>query len=104
MRRALGEYIVAGIKTTVPFFTWLFAQPEFLESRFHTAYLDEALTSRDGRPFVEPDAALDEIAAIAAAIQAALSPCAVAATTASAIDTNVRSRRWKAQARAEGLS
>ena len=31
MRRALGEYLVTGIKTTVPFFTWLLAQPEFLD-------------------------------------------------------------------------
>ena len=33
MRRALGEYLVAGIKTTVPFFTWLLAQPEFVDGR-----------------------------------------------------------------------
>src|SRR5919206_217444 len=39
MRRALREYHVAGIKTTVPFFTWLFAQPEFVDGRFHTTYL-----------------------------------------------------------------
>src|SRR5206468_212236 len=30
MRRALNEYVVAGIKTTVPFFTWLLSQPDFL--------------------------------------------------------------------------
>ena len=29
MQRALGEYLVTGIKTTVPFFTWLLAQPDF---------------------------------------------------------------------------
>src|SRR5438094_1937931 len=29
MRRALGEYLVTGIRTTVPFFTWLFAPTEF---------------------------------------------------------------------------
>ena len=38
MRRALGEYLVTGIKTTVPFFSWLLAQPEFLEGRFHTTF------------------------------------------------------------------
>ena len=43
MRRALGEYVVAGIRTTVPFFTWLLAQPEFVAGRFHTTYLDEVL-------------------------------------------------------------
>ena len=30
MRRALAEYLVVGIKTTLPFFAWLFEQPEFL--------------------------------------------------------------------------
>jgi acetyl-CoA carboxylase, biotin carboxylase subunit len=104
MRRALGEYIVAGIRTTVPFFTWLFAQPEFLESRFHTTYLDEALRSRDGRPFVEPDAADEEIAAIAAAIQTALSPGAVdTSMPAGAAGADLPSRGWKARARTEGL-
>jgi acetyl-CoA carboxylase, biotin carboxylase subunit len=104
MRRALGEYIVAGIRTTVPFFTWLFAQPEFLESRFHTTYLDEALRSRDGRPFVEPDAADEEIAAIAAAIQTALSPTAVdTSMPAGAAGADLPSRGWKARARTEGL-
>ena len=60
MRRALGEYVVAGIKTTVPFFAWLLEQPEFLAGRFHTTYLDEVLASRNGRPFVEPTPELEE--------------------------------------------
>jgi acetyl-CoA carboxylase biotin carboxylase subunit len=101
MRRALREYVVAGIRTTVPFFTWLFAQPEFLESRFHTTYLDEVLKARNGRPFVEPDAAAEELAAIAAALQAVLSPAAAASSAAGAT-TDVPARRWKAQARNEG--
>ena len=76
MRRALGEYLVTGIKTTVPFFRWLLAQPEFRAGRFHTTYLDEVLKARNGRPFVEPTPALEEMAAIAAALEAALSPSA----------------------------
>jgi acetyl-CoA carboxylase biotin carboxylase subunit len=102
MRRALLEYVVAGIKTTVPFFTWLFAQPEFLESRFHTTYLDEVLKSRNGRPFVEPDAEAEDVATIAAALQAVLSPGAVSSSPAAA-PGDAFARRWKAQARAEGL-
>ena len=43
MRRALGEYDVVGIKTTLPFFRWMLEQPDFLEARFHTSYLDELL-------------------------------------------------------------
>ena len=78
MRRALGEYLVTGIKTTLPFFTWLLAQPEFTEGRFHTTYLDEVLKARNGKPFVEATPEVEEIAAIAAALQAALSPSSLA--------------------------
>src|SRR2546425_10376014 len=95
MRRALGEYLVTGIKTTVPFFTWLLAQPEFVDGRFHTTYLDEVLKARNGRPFVEATPRMEEIAAIAAAIEMAVSP--------SAQQDDVNAGRWRAQARAEAL-
>ena len=102
MRRALGEYIVAGIKTTVPFFAWLLEQPEFNDGRFHTSYLDEILASRNGRPFVEPSPDVEEVAAIAAALQAVLLPPGVAPT---GIDSGLPEapRGWKTQARLEGL-
>ncbi len=103
MQRALGEYLVTGIKTTVPFFTWLLAQDDFRAGRFHTSYLDEVLTSRNGRPFIEPDAALEEIAAIAAALEAVMSPSALAADAAGSPAGHPAARRWRAQARAEGL-
>jgi acetyl-CoA carboxylase biotin carboxylase subunit len=51
MRRALDEYLITGIKTTVPFFRWLLAQPELAAGRFHTTYLDELLVARAGRSF-----------------------------------------------------
>ncbi len=97
MRRALGEYLVAGIKTTLPFFTWLLAQPEFVEGRFHTAYLDEVLKARGGEPFVTPSDSVVELAAIAAALHTAAAPVARADAAAAAPG------RWKAQARAEAL-
>src|SRR5262249_42109223 len=102
MRRALSEYLVAGIKTTVPFFTWLFAQPEFLEGRFHTAYLDEILKRRNGQPFAVPSPEVEEVAAIAAVLQAVLSPSSVSAQPA-AVPAAPTGGRWKARARAEGL-
>ncbi len=102
MRRALGEYVIAGIRTTVPFFTWLLAQPDFVAGQFHTTYLDEVLAARNGRPFVEAEPAAEDVAAIAAALQAVLSPAAVvgADTDSSAAGDE---QRWKAQARAEAL-
>jgi acetyl-CoA carboxylase, biotin carboxylase subunit len=97
MRRALGEYRVVGIKTTVPFFTWLLDQPEFVEGRVHTSYLDELLQSRNGRPFVEATAEIEDLAAIAAALHLALPEHASVTPPPAAIG------RWRDEARREGL-
>ena len=70
MSRALREYEVLGIRTTVPFFRWMLAQPAFLDGQFHTGYLDEVLQQRQGEPFVIPDEDSDDVAAIAAALHA----------------------------------
>ena len=103
MRRALAEYLVVGIKTTLPFFVWLFEQPEFVDGRFHTTYLDEVLKARNGRPFVQPPPEIEDIAAMAAALQAGMSRLAVGVPEASAPGCDAGARRWKTQARAEGL-
>ncbi len=97
MRRALAEYRVAGIKTTVPFFTWLLAQPEFVAGRVHTSSLDELLQARNGRPFVEPTAGVEDLAAIAAALHLALP----ADVSAAAPPANLS--QWRAEARREGM-
>jgi acetyl-CoA carboxylase biotin carboxylase subunit len=102
MRRALDEYLIAGIKTTVPFFRWLLAQPEFAAGRFHTTYLDEVLEARDGRPFVEPDRDALDIAAIGAAVQSVLS-LGSPTMPAAGPPAELAVRRWKARARAEAL-
>jgi acetyl-CoA carboxylase biotin carboxylase subunit len=102
MRRALSEYVVTGIKTTLPFFSWLLDQPAFIDGRFHTTYLDEELTARNGRPFVEPSAEADEVAAIGAALQAAMSAGSMTSAPASGAGPVV-ARRWRAQARLDGL-
>jgi acetyl-CoA carboxylase biotin carboxylase subunit len=95
MRCALDEYVVAGIKTTIPFFRWLVNQPDFAAGRFHTSYLDEVLASRNGQPFAQAAASAEDIAAMAAAIDAVMTSNG---DTASSGD-----RRWKAHARTEGL-
>jgi acetyl-CoA carboxylase biotin carboxylase subunit len=97
MRRALGEYLVGGIRTTIPFFAWLLAQPDFIGGRFHTTYLDEILQARKGHPFAEPGSTLEEIAAIAAALFAPNQ----AANPAS--NGRASGERWRTEARLEGL-
>jgi acetyl/propionyl-CoA carboxylase alpha subunit len=99
MRRALGEYVVTGIRTTLPFFTWLFTQPDFLAGQFHTTYLDEVLRQRNGRPFVEVPPSVEEVAAVAAALQNMMSPAKAADESAA----TATPQRWREQARTEGL-
>ena len=54
MRRALAEYQIGGIRTTIPFFRWLLDTEDFTAARFDTTTLDAELASREGRPFLEP--------------------------------------------------
>ncbi len=103
MRRALAEYSVAGIKTTLPFFRWLVEQPEFLKGAFHTSYLDEVLKGRNGQPFAEPSVDAEEAAAIAAALQAVLAPGAIPQPGGVRAQAAPDAGRWKSVARAEGL-
>ena len=70
LTRALDEYRVIGVRTTLPFFRWLVAQPEFSTGAFDTTYLDGLLADRKGRPFVEARDLDAEDAAIIAAVSA----------------------------------
>jgi acetyl-CoA carboxylase, biotin carboxylase subunit len=94
MRRALREYEVRGIKTTVPFFMWMLRQPDFINGAFHTGYLDEVLQQRQGTPFLTPDASLEEVAAVAAALASVFRRTPEAASPSS---------EWRNLARVEGL-
>jgi acetyl-CoA carboxylase, biotin carboxylase subunit len=102
MRRALREYDVVGIKTSIPFFRWMLDQPEFAEARFHTAYLDEVLRARAGEPFTSADDDRIEVAVIAAAIQQVLRPGTGGRVISSPANDTCASQ-WKARARREGL-
>jgi acetyl-CoA carboxylase, biotin carboxylase subunit len=103
LRRALDEYVVTGIRTTLPFFRWWAAQPDFIEGRFHTTSLDDVLAARSGQSFVEPAPDVAEIAAIAVALQSALSPGVVAASGRRAAPVDLQASRWKTQARVDAL-
>ena len=111
MRRALREYEVLGIRTTVPFFRWLLEQPAFAAGQFHTSSLDELLHERRGRPFSEVEPSLEEVAAVAAALLPLMAPDTVAGSRHSAgwppdaalLDPDAAPRGWKSRARHEGL-
>jgi acetyl-CoA carboxylase biotin carboxylase subunit len=101
MSRALGEYQVLGIRTTIPFFLWLMQQPQYREGRYDTAYLDRLLADRraNGASFSKLSEADEELAAIAAGVDAFLR--ASAGVTGSAEPR--QSVIWKQVARREAL-
>jgi acetyl-CoA carboxylase biotin carboxylase subunit len=97
LRRALDEYRVVGVQTTVPFFQWVVRQPAFLEGRFDTTYLDRVLAERKGQLFVQPSDADERNAAIAAALGAWLRAHGAAAGSPAG------GGAWRRAARADGV-
>jgi acetyl/propionyl-CoA carboxylase alpha subunit len=70
MARALGEYEVRGIKTSIPFFRWLLADEDFRQGRFDTTMLDSLLKTRAGQPFLDISPHAEEVALVATALYA----------------------------------
>jgi acetyl-CoA carboxylase biotin carboxylase subunit len=95
MRRALSEYEVRGIKTTIPFFQWILEDEDFAAGRFDTSFIDRKLGARGGDPLRVPTADHEDLAAIAVAFaQMAQTPAAAAAPAPS---------RWRSSGRLEAL-
>ncbi len=65
MKRALTEYRVDGIDTTIPFFTWLVDHPDFRAAKFDTSFIDRHLAELNLERRDDVDVLVD--AAIAAA-------------------------------------
>ena len=63
--RALREYDVAGIRTTIPFFRQILEDERYREGDLHTGFIDEFFSRRRTRP---PDPEMEMVAALVAAI------------------------------------
>src|SRR5690606_30524552 len=68
MLRALDEYHVGGIETTLPFFRWMLQHEAFVRGAVDTTFLDAELAARADASFVEPDADTVRLAIAATAI------------------------------------
>ena len=97
MVRALTEYDVRGIKTTIGFCRWLLETPAFLAADFDTTSVDRLLEER-GHEGADRDAELEELAAVAAALHAHRT-----ATTPRASRQRATESLWERQARLESL-
>jgi acetyl-CoA carboxylase, biotin carboxylase subunit len=68
MRRALSEYAITGVKTTIALFQEILADPEFRAGNISTAFVPEFLAQP--KAAAEPPAQLDLAIALAAAVAA----------------------------------
>ena len=94
MDRALGEYRISGIKTTIPFFRTILAHPKFLSAELSTDFIEKFYRPARSVPGREE---LREVAVIGAALFA---------SRARAVDTvpaEPRESPWKLWGRWNGL-
>ncbi|MBI3804370.1 MAG: acetyl-CoA carboxylase biotin carboxylase subunit [Nitrospirae bacterium] len=67
MRRALDEYVIRGVKTTIPFYKRIMEDPDFRTGRFDTTYIESHIEKLN----IETEYnRMDKVAAIAAVIAA----------------------------------
>jgi len=66
MKRALAEYQVDGIDTTIPFFTFIMDHPDFRAGRFDTGFIDRLLPEMDLAHLRDGSGNLDAVIAAAA--------------------------------------
>ena len=50
MRRALGEYVIGGIKTTIPFHQWLMDDADFQAGRLDTGFIERRYHPQAAQP------------------------------------------------------
>ncbi len=93
MRRALGEYDVAGIRTNIAFFLQMLEDAEFRAGHLHTHFVDEFL---ERRPRLEPSQNLKAIAELVAAFHTKQSAVRLEAARPA-------QSRWRDMGRQEGL-
>jgi acetyl-CoA carboxylase biotin carboxylase subunit len=95
--RALGEYTVGGIRTTLPLFRQLVADARFRAGEIDTQFLDRWIAERDSEAPTFGDALADDLALAAAALEFhARAPKALSAPAGG-------TSNWKRAGRAESL-
>jgi len=66
MQRALNEYEIAGVRTTIPFCLWVLRHPKFLSGDFDTHFVQNEFFARNEQ--LDSRADLQEVAALAAVL------------------------------------
>jgi acetyl-CoA carboxylase biotin carboxylase subunit len=70
MARAMAEYEIRGVRTTIPFYRWILQDVDFGAGRFDTTSVDRLLEPQRGRSRVTVPVEADTVAAIAVTLHA----------------------------------
>ncbi len=97
MKRALAEYQVRGIRTTIPFFQWLLDDEDFKAARFDTTFIDRKWGAAGSRLPQAIDPAHEDLAVIAAAVHMFTRSTATPTVVSEPVSI------WKQAGRAEAL-
>jgi acetyl-CoA carboxylase biotin carboxylase subunit len=103
LRRALDEYAVGGIKTTLPFFREIVRDEEFIAGRLDTGFISRFNERRRERPHPVAGAQASSLQRDIAIIAAALA-CARDERNAPPSDQPLRQIKWKVAGRMASLS
>ena len=96
MLRALGEYVIGGIKTNIGLFRRILMDADFRAARIDTGYLERLLALKSAP--VEESVPQDVVA-----LAAALFVASTQRETVSAVDAAAMESRWAEAGRREGL-
>jgi pyruvate carboxylase len=67
MARALNNFLIIGVKTTIPFFQQIVTEPDFIRMQLDTAYIDDHPQLLNYR---EQEREVDKLARLVAEINA----------------------------------
>jgi acetyl/propionyl-CoA carboxylase alpha subunit len=96
MKRAIGEYQIAGIKTNLRFFDQILSDPDFEAGRLSTHFIEEFMQRKShttDQPAGVPDAAV--VAAVLAYGERSSTPPLIV--------RSLRNNHWKMNSRPDGV-
>jgi acetyl/propionyl-CoA carboxylase alpha subunit len=102
LRRAVDEYVLTGVRTTLPFHRWLVRDPAFLAGELSTAFIAQRWTPRTDGTAPAEDERLAQVAAITAA-QVAGARRQAAGLQGAGAGASLPDSRWRTASRREAL-
>ena len=110
MRRAIEEYTIAGVRTTLPFTAWILRHPRFISGDVSTDFIAEEWRPEElerlGSTISTENGAMtpETIAALASALAAQDQGAAAVAQRSPAGENSADGSRWRTAARRDGVT